>query len=284
MSSNSSKTIKEPSNSEVSSQDRTKKGSLIVIGTGIRTVGQLTTEAIAWMKEADSLLYIVGDPIAEEIIKQLNPNNSYSLSKYYEENKPRIDTYNLMVEHIVNSVREGNKTVVAFYGHPGVFAYPAHKAIQILRSEGYYAKMLPAVSAEDCLFADLGIDPGTTGCQSYEATDFLVNNPIFDTSSQLILWQIGILGDVTFQKIKYNTGSMPLLVNKLLQSYPANHSVVMYEAASLLGTEPMIATIPLYSLSNFPVTTSMTLYIPPTRIRTPDPMTYYWMSILGNTK
>jgi hypothetical protein len=35
--------------------------------------------------------------------------------------------------------------------------------------------MLPGISAEDCLFADLGIDPGIYGCQSYEATDFLAN-------------------------------------------------------------------------------------------------------------
>jgi hypothetical protein len=34
--------------------------------------------------------------------------------------------------------------------------------------------MLPAVSAEDCLFADLGVDPGAAGCQSHEAADFLI--------------------------------------------------------------------------------------------------------------
>jgi hypothetical protein len=35
--------------------------------------------------------------------------------------------------------------------------------------------MLPAISAEDCLFADLGVDPADHGCPSYEATDFLVH-------------------------------------------------------------------------------------------------------------
>ncbi|NIU86170.1 MAG: hypothetical protein GWN56_02375, partial [Nitrosopumilaceae archaeon] len=77
-----------------------------------------------------------GDPVAEEVIKQLNPKNAFSLAVYYEEGKPRIDTYNKMVEHILQSVRNGNLTVGAFYGHPGVFAYPSHKSIQSARQEG----------------------------------------------------------------------------------------------------------------------------------------------------
>ena len=258
----------------------TKRGSLIVIGTGIRTVGQLTTEAIAWLKEADSLLYVVGDPIAETVIKQLNPKNTFSLSVYYEEGKPRINTYLSMVEHILRSVRSGNKTVVAFYGHPGVFAYPSHESIRRARSEGYDAKMLPAISSEDCLFADLGIYSAVGGCQSYEATDFLVNSPIFDNSSQLILWQIGVLGDTTFQKFKYNTSAMPILVQRLAEFYPLSHPITLYEAPQFIGTKPMISTIPLYALSNFPVTASMTLYVPPARQRYPDVTISKWMSFL----
>jgi hypothetical protein len=41
---------------------------LIVIGTGIRTIGQMTMESVAWIKRADKALYIVSDPIAEEMI------------------------------------------------------------------------------------------------------------------------------------------------------------------------------------------------------------------------
>ena len=261
--------------------DMTKRGSLIVIGTGIRTVGQLTMEAIAWMKEADSLLYSVSDPVAETVIKQLNPKNAFSLSGYYEESKPRINTYNAMVEHILRTVRGGNKTVVAFYGHPGVFAYPSHESIRRARNEGYVAKMLPAVSSEDCLFADLGVDPAVGGCQSYEATDFLINSPIIDSSSQLILWQIGSLGDWTFQKIKYNTSAMPLLVERLVQFYPISHSITLYEAAVLPRTKPMISTIPLYALTSFPVSAGMTLYIPPARQSTADPIISKWVSFLS---
>lgn len=249
----------------------TKRGSLVVIGTGIKTVGQLTTEAIAWMQEADSLLYVVGDPVAEAVMKRLNPNGAVSMSNYYEEGKQRIYAYNAMVEHILRCVRGGNKTVAAFYGHPGVFAYPSHESIKRAKIEGFPARMLPSVSSEDCLFADLGVDPAVGGCQSYEATDFLLTAPIIDASSQLILWQIGTLGDWTYKRFKYNTSAMPLLVQRLSQFYPMSHLITVYEAPMFPGIEPMIAQIPVYSLVDFPITAAMTLYIPPVRTRVPEP-------------
>jgi uncharacterized protein YabN with tetrapyrrole methylase and pyrophosphatase domain len=260
-------------------QQGVKRGSLIVIGTGIKTVGQLTVEAIAWMQEANSLLYVVGDPVAEAVIKRLNPNGAVSLSNYYEEGKQRIYAYNAMVEHILGCVRSGDNTVAAFYGHPGVFAYPSHESIRRARSEGFPARMLPSVSSEDCLFADLGVDPAVGGCQSYEATDFLLTAPAIDASSQLILWQIGTLGDWTYKRFKYDTSAMPLFVQKLSQFYPMSHLITVYEAPMFPGIEPMISQIPLYSLIDFPITAAMTLYIPPVRTRVPDPSLLYLFDI-----
>ena len=54
--------------------------------------------------------------------------------------------------------------------------------------------MLPGISAEDCLFADLGVDPAEAGCQSYEATRFLERRPAIEPRAALILWQIGVVG------------------------------------------------------------------------------------------
>ena len=254
-----------------------KSGSLVVVGTGIRTVGQLTLETIAWMQAADSLLYVVGDPIAEAVAQRLNPDGAVSLAGYYEEGKARIHAYNAMVEHILRCVRAGDTTIAAFYGHPGVFAYPSHESIRRARSEGYSARMLPAVSSEDCLFADLGVDPAVGGCQSYEATDFLLSSPRIDPSSQLILWQIGTLGDGTYQSQRYNTRGMPLLVQRLAQFYPLSHLITVYEAPMFPGIEPMIAQIPLHSLTDFPITAAMTLYLPPALPRAVDP---YILSLL----
>jgi hypothetical protein len=199
------------------------RGSLVVVGTGIRTVGHLTMEAVAWIKQAGKVLYVVGDPVAEAMLKELNPGGAESLTVMYAEGKQRIETYNEMVERTLACIRAGMLTCMACYGHPGVFVYPSHESIRRARAEGYSARMLPGISSEDCLFADLGVDPGIGGCQSYEATDFLLNGRVIDPSSSVILWQIGVVGDATFKAAGYDLSAMPLLVERLLAIYPASH-------------------------------------------------------------
>lgn len=246
------------------------QGSLVVVGTGIKTAGHLTTEAIAWIEQADAVPYVVGDPIAEAVIKRLNPKGAVSMAGYYEEGQSRMYAYNAMVEHILGCVRSDKKTVAAFYGHPGVFAYPSHESIRRAKREGYSARMLPGISSEDCLFADLGVDPAVGGCQSYEATDFMLNAINVEPSAQLVLWQIGTLGDWTYKTRFYDIRAMPLLVRKLARFYPLSHVVTVYEAPMFPGVEPLIAQIPLYWLSDYPITAAMTLYVPPACARVPD--------------
>jgi Tetrapyrrole (Corrin/Porphyrin) Methylases len=258
-----------------------RRGSLIVVGTGIRTVGQLTVEAIAWMRRADKILYVIGDPIAEAAIAELNRENAESLSVMYGENKPRLQTYNEMVERILECVRAGMTTCLACYGHPGVFVYPSHEAIRRARAEGYEAKMLPGISAEDCLFADLGVDPGISGCQSYEATDFLANGRRIDPTSSVILWQIGVVGDATFKRNGYDLSAFPLLIERLLEFYPPAHVAYLYEAAVFPGCEPVINPVPIQSLGQVPLSAGYTLYIPPAYPTAADPVMYARMKVMA---
>ena len=133
-----------------------------------------------------------------------------------------------MTAHIIDAVRQGADVCAAFYGHPGVFAFPPHEAIGRARAEGFRARMLPAISAEGCLFADLGVDPATSGCQSFEATDFLVSNRKFDMNSSLILWQIGVIGDSTFQQNGNDVSRLSILSNYLSEFYGDAHIAVVY--------------------------------------------------------
>jgi precorrin-6B methylase 1 len=242
-----------------------RAGSLIVVGTGIRTVGQLTMEAVAWIRQSDKVFHVVGDPVALAMIDALAGARAESLSGLYADGQPRMHTYLAMVERVLASVRAGAATCFAAYGHPGVFAFPTHESIRRARAEGFPARMLPGISAEDCLFADLGVDPGTIGCQSYEATDFLVNARIIDPSSNLVLWQIGVLGDANFRAGGYDRSALPLLVERLLRFYPAGHPVYLYEAAVLPGCEPVILPVPVAGLAAAPMTPGFTAYIPPAR-------------------
>lgn len=241
------------------------RGSLIVVGTGIKTVGHITLEALAWIKASDAVLYLIADPVAEAVIRRLNPEGAMSLRGYYGEGVPRTQSYEAMVQHILSCVRAGKKTCVAFYGHPGVFAYPSHESIRRARLEGYSARMLPGVSAEDCLFADLGVDPAVNGCFSVEASDFLLHDRVVDTSSALVLWQVGVVGDWTYRSGGYQLGAFPLLHAKLIALYGEAHLGYVYEAATMPGLPPGITEIALVHLSPAYVNAGSTLYVPPLR-------------------
>jgi hypothetical protein len=242
-----------------------KRGSLVVVGTGIRTVGQMTVEALAWIRIADVVAYLVADPIGEDVIRHLNPAGAISLRGYYGEGLHRKQSYDAMIQHILGCVRAGKRTCAAFYGHPGVFAYPSHESVRQARREGYLAFMLPGISAEDCLFADLNVDPAVNGCQSFEATDFLLHDRIVDTSSQLVLWQVGVLGDWTYRHEGYDLKAFPLLVSRLTTLYGPWHECTLYEAAILPGLPPVITRIPLAHLTAQYVNAGTTMYVPPVR-------------------
>lgn len=235
-------------------------GSLTIVGTGI-AIGQMTLEARACFEQADCLLALVTDPIALEWLKEKNPNTE-SLHRFYGKCKPRDLSYREMVEHTMSILRRGRHVCLVLYGHPGVFAFPPHELMRRTSAEKIPARMLPGVSAEDCLFADLGLDPGQCGCQSFEATDFLLHNRRFDPTSALILWQFGITGEVDYPTRRRIRG-VKLLSESLAGIYGADHQVIVYEAAVYPMCKPMCLSVTLASLPRAPYTALSTLLVPP---------------------
>jgi uncharacterized protein YabN with tetrapyrrole methylase and pyrophosphatase domain len=238
-------------------------GSLTVVGTGIQLIGHATLQAVRCMERAGKLIYLVANPAAEAWVRSLNPT-AESLADCYGEGKPRSDSYAQMVERILGAVRAGQDVCAAFYGHPGVFVRPSHEAIRRARLEGFAARMLPGISAEDCLFADLGVDPADEGCQSFEASHFLARRPRFDPSSGLILWQIAAVGQQSVvPSAATRRRGVNALARLLARHYPRSHDVIVYEAAQLPVCDPIVVRVPLSRLGSVEVSTLATLYVPP---------------------
>ena len=245
-------------------------GSLTVVGTGIQLGSQVTPHARAVIERADEVLYLVANPLMAMWIEGLNAN-SRSLDRHYEPGKDRAETYAAIVEEILSTVRRGLNTCAVFYGHPGVFVDPGHKAISRARREGFRARMLPAISAEDCLVADLGIDPGETGCQSYEATAFLVHRRRVEPTALLVLWQVGFLGEVTTPSERPRP-PLGILAQRLGELYPDDHEIVIYEAAAYPIWEPTIKRLRLVDLAGADIPPMATMVVPPRAAPSVDPV------------
>jgi uncharacterized protein YabN with tetrapyrrole methylase and pyrophosphatase domain len=251
-------------------RDGPAAGSLVVVGTGITLIGQTTPDALACMRSAEKLFYLVTDAAAETWIRQLN-SSATSLDDCYGEGKPRRQTYAEMTSRILSAVRQGLNVCAAFYGHPGVFVTPSHESIRQARREGFSARMLPGISAEDCLFADLGVDPGQDGCQSHEATDFLLFKRTFDPCRAL--------GESSIRRgMKCRPERLQILTDHLRAHYEDAHEVVLYEAAQFPICDPIVKSIRLVELPSQDVPATMTVYIPPRLSTQRDESVARWLT------
>jgi uncharacterized protein YabN with tetrapyrrole methylase and pyrophosphatase domain len=240
----------------------TERGSLACVGTGMMLGAHMGPRARSTIEQADVVFAAVSDPLVELWVQQMHADVR-SLQPYYAEGKSRRDTYREMVETMLAEVRAGRRVCGAFYGHPGVFAQVPHKAVAQARAEGFEAYMEPGVSAEDCLYADLGIDPGTYGCQHYEASQFMFYRRRIDPSAYLILWQVGVAGDRSLRRFSTGPGHRRLLVERLREDYPADHPITLYEAATLPITTPRMEEMPLSGLVDAELHLQTTLVVPP---------------------
>jgi uncharacterized protein YabN with tetrapyrrole methylase and pyrophosphatase domain len=242
-------------------EDSTSIGRLSIVGTGIRPGGHLTREGQHVIAAADRVFAVV-DGLTLERLRELN-DKIESLQDSYAIGRQRDDSYAEMVRRILAPLGQGRRICAAFYGHPGVFVWPAHEVVRQARAAGHRAVMYPGISAEDCLFADLGVDPAVNGCQSFEATDFLLYARRFDPTAALILWQPITLGDLGRKSFKHDPEWVRVLAEVLAEDYPADHPVTIYEAAVFPLDEPRIERISLDRLHEASFTQASTLYLPP---------------------
>jgi uncharacterized protein YabN with tetrapyrrole methylase and pyrophosphatase domain len=218
--------------------------------------------ARATIEQADVVFGAVSDPLVELWLQRMHADVR-SLQPYYAEGKSRHDTYREMTAAMLAEVRAGRQVCGAFYGHPGVFAKVPHKAIAQARAEGFEAHMEPGVSAEDCLYADLGIDPGDVGCQHFEASQFMFYRRRIDPSAYLVLWQVGVAGDRSVRRFGTGRAYRRLLVERLAEDYPTGHVATLYEAATLPIVAPRMERVPMWRLVDADLHMHTTLVLPP---------------------
>ena len=256
-------------------------GSLVCVGTGIMLGAHINPISRSYIEEANIVFSLMTNHLTEQWVSQMNAN-TINLQPFYQQGKDRQQTYNQMINAMMTEVRAGKRVVGAFYGHPGVFAWVPHAAIKQARSEGFIAHMEPGISAEDCLIADLGIDPGKYGCQQFETSQFMFFQRVIDTAGYLILWQPAVAGDQSLTKQATGIQYRHILLELLLKHYPANHHAIIYEAATIATAPPRIEYIELSSLPGAVLTQESTLVIPPALDMKPNNAVLSQLNALNN--
>lgn len=253
---------------ERANKDPIGRGRLVVVGSGIQLGRHISDRAVSEIEGAEAV-FCMADPFAFEWIRGFRPD-VIGLHDYYGEDKDRRQTYQEMESAITKAVRAGKRVCAVFYGHPGVFADVPHAAIRKLRAEGHDTRMEPGVSAEACLYADLGVDPGHRGVQSFEATQFLVFQRCIDPTALLILWQVALSGDLSCTRFDADPERLQVLVDKLAKTYPLDTEVILYEAARLPIESFQAERLALRDLPRARYQEYTTLVVPPAGELAPD--------------
>ncbi|MCY4045182.1 MAG: SAM-dependent methyltransferase [Cellvibrionales bacterium] len=244
-------------------------GKLTIIGSGIEALS-FSQQDRHQIQSADYVFYCVADPATVVWLKTERPD-AHDLYVFYDDTKSRYTTYMQMTEAMLHYVRKGKHVVGIYYGHPGIFVLSTHRAIEIAKREGHEAIMRSGVSALDCLCADLGVDPSTPGLQTYEASDMMLRDKQPDTSAHVVLWQVGLIGELGYRRLGYLNNNFTLLIDYLKSFYSDTHEVVNYVASRYPGIPP---TIERYTLNDLyhpeiqqKVTGISTFYLPPKEVR-----------------
>jgi len=230
---------------------------------GMTLGSHLTPLARSYIEQADVIFAALSDGVVEMWLRRMHPDVR-SLQPYYAEGKSRMKTYRQWVDLMITEVRAGKRVCAVFYGHPGIFAWSPHKVIEVARAEGFEAHMEPGISAEDCLYADLGIDPGRFGCQHFEASQLLLYERRIDPTGYLVLWQVGIVGDRSLARLHTGPEYRQVLVDVLSRDYPLDHEVIIYRGVTLPIDKPRVRRVALRDLPGTEVTTQETVILPPT--------------------
>jgi precorrin-6B methylase 1 len=246
-----------------------RRGSIACVGMGITLGSHLTPLSRNHIETADVVFAALSDHVVQLWLERLNPDVR-SLQPYYRPGKSRMRTYREWVDVMMTEVRAGKDVCAVFYGHPGIFAWSPHKVIEVARAEGYRAHMEAGISAEDCLYADLGIDPGRVGCQHLEASQLLFFERNLDTTGNVILWQLGVVGDRSLGRFRTPDAYRELLVERLLQDYPADHEVIVYRAPTLPVAGPHVQRMALRDFPAAEFTGQETLVLPPAHALRPN--------------
>lgn len=239
------------------------QGRFVAVGLGMMLGAHLSPRARSEIEDADVVFGLVSNALVELWLQELRPDLR-SLQPFYAEGKRRTESYREMIEAMIGEVRAGRRVCGVFYGHPGVFAQVPHHAVREARRAGFEAEMHPGISAEDCLYADLGIDPGTFGCQHYEASQLMFHRRRIDLAAYLVLWQVGLAGDRSLSRYSTSVAHRRLLVELLVEhGYPPTHEVIVYEAATLPIHAPRMDRMPLQALAEADLGLASTLVVPP---------------------
>lgn len=231
--------------------------SLIIAGTGIKSLAHLTREVEVQLLNADMVLYLLNEPLMVDWVSQ-KAKRSIDLNDIYHRNQNRDVSYKKICDEVVYQTQIYNKVCFLVYGHPTLLSDTVQRLLNNSNLQAHIV-VIPGISSLDCLLADLTVDP-IDGIFAIEATRLILGKIDIQTQLHTIIWQIGMICN---QSTASSYSQLDLLQSKLLKFYDKQQELILYEASLYPHLPPRITKTKIYDLCTENISRLTTAYIPP---------------------
>ena len=198
---------------------------IYIVGLGVLNVDHITCETEVVIRRSKEVLYVDTGVATRTYLESLCPQVTSLFETSYAEDGPRLSAYHHMAARVLDAAMDHPPVTFAMHGHPIVGAYAPFLIRDMAGLLGLEARVLPGISAMDCLFAELMVDPCVGGMQMYEATDLLLRRRPLHADVPALIWQIGCVETRLHTTRVSKPQRFERLRSHLLRFYPPEHRV-----------------------------------------------------------
>jgi uncharacterized protein YabN with tetrapyrrole methylase and pyrophosphatase domain len=242
---------------------------ITIVGLGILNVDHITHEAERAIRAAKEVFYLDTGVATRSYLEGLSPKVTPLFETSYSEGGHRLKAYHQMAASVLAAALEHQPVCFALQGHPVVGATAPALVKRLAPLLDLEVVVLPGISAMDCIFAELMLDPVVEGLQNYEATDLLLRRRQLQNDVPLLIWQVGTLESRMHSRKISKPERFYRFRDYLRQFYPPDHPV----AAIYAAPHPLMTTrlewFPLAKIAEKAEDLHLgaTLYLPPANHR-----------------
>ena len=242
---------------------------IFIVGLGVLNVDHVTRETEAVLRRSNEVLYVDTGVATRAYLEGLCPKVTALYETSYAEDAPRLNAYARMAARVVDAAMDHPPVTFAMQGHPIVGVYAPFLIRDLARILNLEVIVLPGISAMDCLFAELMVDPCVGGMQMYEATDLLLRRRPLQPDVPLFIWQIGNVETRLHTTRVSRPERFARLRDYLLRFYSPHHRIT---AAYSTSHPLMPSTIRRFALADICAYAHLlhagfTIFLPPTHER-----------------
>jgi tetrapyrrole methylase family protein/MazG family protein len=237
---------------------------LILMGTGIRDLSQMTVETVKALGACDLVFSLHGDPDVTASLGSL-ARKVVDLTTLYQDRKLDLAVYRSIVERVTAALSGERTAAVIFHGHPLLYSNPAQMLIRHCKESGVELQILSGVSSLDAIFTALKLDIGSTGLQAFDVNRLLLYRLKPSAHTPCLIFQIGSFGSALITRTMRNArGRFAPLERYLRLHYPKGHPAVIVECSTLTGIPDTVIQTTVDGLDAMAdrINYNSTLYIP----------------------